>query len=456
MHNTNIELSSIKKVYFLGIGGIGMSALARYFNFHGVIVKGYDKTATVLTQELEQEGIEITFNDSIDTLMKDADLVVLTPAIPKDSIQLDYYKQSNIPLLKRAEVLGLIANNSFNISIAGSHGKTSTSSITAHILHSAQKNVAAFLGGIALNYNSNFINGTEYAIAEADEFDRSFLNLAPNIALITSVDTDHLDIYGNLSAIEDAFNQFCNKIQKDGICIAHQSVKENILNHQVKNLRYSLVNQQSDYYTKNLRIENQSYIFDVVHPNGIVENVVSYYGGKHNIENAVGAIAIALNIGISDNDIKHAISTFKGVKRRFETHVKNDKYVYIDDYAHHPRELDATISAAKELYPDKKITVVFQPHLFSRTKDLAEEFATSLSKVDELILLDIYPAREKPIEGVTSKIIFDNVSLNKKYLLSKEDLIAFIDKNKDSIEVILTVGAGDIDTKIIDIKRILN
>lgn len=456
MHNTNIQISSIKKVYFLGIGGIGMSALARYFNFHGVIVKGYDKTATVLTQELEKEGIEITFNDSVDTLMKDVDLVVLTPAIPKDSIQLDYYKQSNIPLLKRAEVLGLIANNSFNISIAGSHGKTSTSSITAHILHSAQKNVAAFLGGIALNYNSNFINGTEYAIAEADEFDRSFLNLSPNIALITSVDTDHLDIYGNLSAIEDAFHQFCNKIQNDGICIAHQSVKENILNHKVRNLRYSLANQQSDYYTKNLRIENQSYIFDVVHPNGIVENVVSYYGGKHNIENAVGAIAIALNIGISDNDIKHAISTFKGVKRRFETHVKNDKYVYIDDYAHHPRELDATISAAKELYPDKKITVVFQPHLFSRTKDLAEEFATSLSKVDELILLDIYPAREKPIEGVTSKIIFDNVSLNDKYLLSKDDLIAFIDKNKDSIEVILTVGAGDIDTKITDIKRILN
>ena len=456
MHNTNIQISSIKKVYFLGIGGIGMSALARYFNFHGVIVKGYDKTATVLTQELEKEGIEITFNDSVDTLMKDVDLVVLTPAIPKDSIQLDYYKQSNIPLLKRAEVLGLIANNSFNISIAGSHGKTSTSSITAHILHSAQKNVAAFLGGIALNYNSNFINGTEYAIAEADEFDRSFLNLSPNIALITSVDTDHLDIYGNLSAIEDAFHQFCNKIQNDGICIAHQSVKENILNHKVRNLRYSLANQQSDYYTKNLRIENQSYIFDVVHPNGIVENVVSYYGGKHNVENAVGAIAIALNIGISDNDIKHAISTFKGVKRRFETHVKNDKYVYIDDYAHHPRELDATISAAKELYPDKKITVVFQPHLFSRTKDLAEEFATSLSKVDELILLDIYPAREKPIEGVTSKIIFDNVSLNNKYLLSKDDLIAFIDKNKNSIEVILTVGAGDIDTKITDIKRILN
>jgi UDP-N-acetylmuramate--alanine ligase len=456
MHNTNIQISSIKKVYFLGIGGIGMSALARYFNFHCVIVKGYDKTATVLTQELEKEGIEITFNDSVDTLMKDVDLVVLTPAIPKDSIQLDYYKQSNIPLLKRAEVLGLIANSSFNISIAGSHGKTSTSSITAHILHSAQKNVAAFLGGIALNYNSNFINGTEYAIAEADEFDRSFLNLSPNIALITSVDTDHLDIYGNLSAIEDAFHQFCNKIQNDGICIAHQSVKENILNHKVRNLRYSLANQQSDYYTKNLRIENQSYIFDVVHPNGIVENVVSYYGGKHNVENAVGAIAIALNIGISDNDIKQAIGTFKGVKRRFETHVKNDKYVYIDDYAHHPRELDATISAAKELYPDKKITVVFQPHLFSRTKDLAEEFATSLSKVDELILLDIYPAREKPIEGVTSKIIFDNVSLNNKYLLSKDDLIAFIDKNKNSIEVILTVGAGDIDTKITDIKRILN
>lgn len=448
------NLQDIQRIYFLGIGGIGMSALARFFNLHGKTVIGYDKTRTALTNELETEGIKITFEDSIDTLDKNTDLVIFTPAIPKDHKQYNWYLQNNYTVLKRAQILGLAANSMFNISIAGSHGKTSTSSITAHILKTANKSVAAFLGGICINFNSNFIDGNEYAIAEADEFDRSFLQLEPNIALITSVDTDHLDIYGNLEAIEDSFHAFCNKVRSNGILITHISVKDKILNKNIQNFRYSLVDSNADFYTKNLTINNGSYTFDVVHPDGIIENITSYYGGKHNIENAVGAIAIALNIGISADDIKNAIATFKGVKRRFETHIRNENVVYIDDYAHHPRELDATIAAAKELYPNKKLTVVFQPHLFSRTQDLQDEFAQSLSKADELILLDIYPAREKPIEGVTSEIILNKVTAPIKAIVSKENLIDAL-KAKNNIEVLLTVGAGDIDTKVNDIKQLL-
>ncbi|HRH57211.1 MAG TPA: UDP-N-acetylmuramate--L-alanine ligase [Chitinophagales bacterium] len=449
-----INLNNIQRIYFLGIGGIGMSALARYFNLHGKVVSGYDKTQTSLTDELEKEGIKITFEDSLETLDKEAELIIFTPAIPKDHSQYNWYLQNNYTLLKRAQILGLAANSMFNISIAGSHGKTSTSSIVAHTLHTSGKSVAAFLGGICINFNSNFIDGNEYAVAEADEFDRSFLNLEPNIALITSVDTDHLDIYGNLEAIENSFHQFCNKVRENGILITHSSVPEKVLNKNVTNYRYSLSDTSADYYIKNLQINNGEYTFDVIHPNGIIENVKSYYGGRHNIENAVGAIAVALNIGISEDDIKKAIASFKGVKRRFETHVRNDKFVYIDDYAHHPRELDATISAARELYPDKKLTVVFQPHLFSRTKDLCDEFAVSLSKADELLLLDIYPAREKPMEGVTSKIILDKVTIAEKRIINKSELIEFL-KNKKDIGILLTVGAGDIDTKVNEIKGLL-
>ncbi len=449
-----INLNNIQRIYFLGIGGIGMSALARYFNLHGKVVSGYDRTQTSLTDELEKEGIKITFEDSLETLDKEAELIIFTPAIPKDHSQYNWYLQNNYTLLKRAQILGLAANSMFNISIAGSHGKTSTSSIVAHTLHTSGKSVAAFLGGICINFNSNFIDGNEYAVAEADEFDRSFLNLEPNIALITSVDTDHLDIYGNLEAIENSFHQFCNKVRENGILITHSSVPEKVLNKNVTNYRYSLSDTSVDYYIKSLQINNGEYTFDVIHPNGIIENVKSYYGGRHNIENAVGAIAVALNIGISEDDIKKAIASFKGVKRRFETHVRNDKFVYIDDYAHHPRELDATISAARELYPDKKLTVVFQPHLFSRTKDLCDEFAASLSKADELLLLDIYPAREKPMEGVTSKIILDKVTIAEKRIINKNELIEFL-KNKKDIGILLTVGAGDIDTKVNEIKGLL-
>ena len=449
------NLTNIQRIYFLGIGGIGMSALARYFNLHGKIVSGYDKTPTALTDELIKEGIKITFEDSLDTLDKDAELIIFTPAIPKDHLQYNWYLENNYTVLKRAQILGLAANSMFNISIAGSHGKTSTSSIVAHILHESNKSVAAFLGGICINFNSNFIDGNEYAIAEADEFDRSFLQLEPNIALITSVDTDHLDIYGNLEAIEDSFHAFCNKVRDNGILITHISIKEKILNKNVKNLRYSLLDKNADFYAENLVVNDGEYTFDVVHSNGKIKNVKSYYGGRHNVENAIGAIAIAINVGVSEENIKSAIATFKGVKRRFETHVRNDKFVYIDDYAHHPRELDATLSAAKELYPNRKITAIFQPHLFSRTKDLCDEFAASLSKVDELILLEIYPAREKPIEGVTSQIILDKVTIENKKIISKNDLLNYLN-NKTDIDVLITVGAGDIDTKINEIKNLLN
>ena len=447
------DLHNIQRIFFLGIGGIGMSALARFFNLHGKNVCGYDKTRTTLTDELEKEGIAITFDDNLESLDRNADLVIFTPAIPKDHLQYNWYLQNNYRVLKRAQILGLAANSMFNISVAGSHGKTSTSSIVAHILKTANKSVAAFLGGICINFNSNFIDGSDYAVAEADEFDRSFLNLEPNIALVTSVDTDHLDIYGNLEAIENSFHQFCNKVRASGTLITHSSVPEKILNKSVKNYRYSLTATSADFYTQNLKVNNGEYTFDVVHPGGVIENVKSYYGGRHNVENAVGAIAVALNIGISDDDIKNAVATFKGVKRRFETHVRNETHVYIDDYAHHPRELDATIAAAKELYPNKKLTVIFQPHLFSRTKDLCDEFAVSLSKADELILLDIYPAREKPIDGVSSQIILDKVKIINKKVVSKAEVVTEL-KNR-SLEVVLTVGAGDIDTKVNEIKELL-
>lgn len=448
-------LQDIKSIYFLGIGGIGMSALARYFSLHGKKVSGYDKTRTALTDELEKEGIQITFEDALDTLDKEADMVVFTPAIPKNHLQYNWYLDNHYPVVKRAKILGMAANSTFNISIAGSHGKTSTSSITAHLLHDAGKSVAAFLGGICINFNSNFIDGKDYAVAEADEFDRSFLQLEPNIALITSVDTDHLDIYGNLEAIEASFREFCGQIRTGGILITNSIVPDRILNKQVRNLRYSLSDTTADFYVQHLRIEEGKYIFDVVHPNGMLKDVVSYYGGRHNIENALGAIAIALQVGVAEDAIIKAIATFKGVKRRFETHVRKERFVYIDDYAHHPRELDATLSAARELYPDRKMTVVFQPHLYSRTRDLCDEFAASLSVADELILLDIYPARELPIEGVTSQIILDKATTADKKIMSKEQLVDYL-KNHPSLSLLVTAGAGDIDTKVEDITRLLS
>lgn len=441
-----MNIADIQKVYFLGIGGIGMSALARYFHTHGVSVAGYDKTPTQLTAELEAEGIQITFEDSAETLMHDADLVVLTPAIPKDHYQWNFYKANDFPIMKRAEVLGLIANSLYNICIAGSHGKTSTSSLISHLLYHSGKDVAAFLGGVCINYNSNFINGSTYAVAEADEFDRSFLRLFPDIALVTSVDTDHLDIYGSFEAIQESFRLFLKQVRENGIIILQYEVDRSILPDNAKLLTYSLENTNADYHAIQLQAAYGANIFDIVTPQGIIKDVHLYYGGRHNVENALGAVAIAQQIGLTDDEIRIALAVFKGVRRRFETHWRTPEKVYIDDYAHHPRELDAVIGAVRQLYPGRKLTVAFQPHLFSRTKDLALEFAASLDNADEVILLDIYPAREKPVEGVTSDLIFNAMKLENKKKASLDQLLSLIDFT--NIEVLLTVGAGDIDTKV--------
>jgi UDP-N-acetylmuramate--alanine ligase len=440
-----MKIQDIHSIYFLGIGGIGMSALARYFNARGIRVSGYDKTPTLLTSELERDGIHITFEDSINTLMKDADLVVYTPAIPKNHLQFNYYKDNGFVLKKRAEVLGLIANELFNISIAGSHGKTSTSSLVAHLLHTGNKDVSAFLGGICLNFGSNYIDGNTYAVAEADEFDRSFLQLTPNIALVTSVDTDHLDIYGNFEAIQDSFKAFLSQVREGGKIILHQNVDQKIVPENHKVLTYSYQDTQSDYFAQNIQVIDGATHFELNTPHGIIKNLILNYGGKHNAENAIGASAIALSVGVSEEDLRKGLATFLGVRRRFQTAFKSDKYVLIDDYAHHPREIDAVIQTVRDLYPNKKLTVIFQPHLFSRTKDLAIEFGQSLSAADQVYLLPIYPARELPMEGVTSDLILDAISHNNKKIIDKSSILKSLQENAEN-EIIMTVGAGDIDT----------
>jgi UDP-N-acetylmuramate--alanine ligase len=440
-----MKIQDIHSIYFLGIGGIGMSALARYFNARGIRVSGYDKTPTLLTSELERDGIHITFEDSINTLMKDADLVVYTPAIPKNHLQFKYYKDNGFVLKKRAEVLGLIANELFNISIAGSHGKTSTSSLVAHLLHTGNKDVSAFLGGICLNFGSNYIDGNTYAVAEADEFDRSFLQLTPNIALVTSVDTDHLDIYGNFEAIQDSFKAFLSQVREGSKIILHQNVDQKIVPENHKVLTYSYQDTQSDYFAQNIQVIDGATHFELNTPHGIIKNLILNYGGKHNAENAIGASAIALSVGVSEEDLRKGLATFLGVRRRFQTAFKSDKYVLIDDYAHHPREIDAVIQTVRDLYPNKKLTVIFQPHLFSRTKDLAIEFGQSLSAADQVYLLPIYPARELPMEGVTSDLILDAISHNNKKIIDKSSILKSLQENAEN-EIIMTVGAGDIDT----------
>lgn len=440
-----MQTQDIHKIFFLGIGGIGMSALARYFHARGKVVAGYDKTPTLLTSELEKDGIRITFEDSPETLIQDADLVVYTPAIPKNHTQLNYYKDNGYPLKKRAEVLGLIANELFNISIAGSHGKTSTSSLVAHLLNTANKDVTAFLGGVCLNFNSNYIDGNTYAVAEADEFDRSFLQLTPNIALVTSVDTDHLDIYGNFEAIQASFTAFLSQIRDGGTIFLHQNVDQKILPSGVINYTYSYQDTRSDFFASNITVKDGATHFDLNTPDRVIKNLVLNYGGKHNAENAIGASAVALTTGISEEDLKAGLATFKGVRRRFQTAFKSEKFVLIDDYAHHPREIDAVIQTVRDLYPEKHLTVIFQPHLFSRTKDLAPEFGHSLSAADRVILLPIYPARELPVEGVTSDLILQTVTLSDKAIVEKSDIIEYL-KKQDRQQIIMTVGAGDIDT----------
>ena len=464
------DLSTISRVYFIGIGGIGMSALARYFLSRNVAVSGYDKTPTPLTKQMEAEGITIHYEDNIDLIDKKADVVVYTPAIPADQKEFNYYKDNNYELVKRSDVLQQITQSTYNICIAGTHGKTTISAMVAHILRHSGFGCNAFLGGISVNYNTNFWSSNNaVSVVEADEYDRSFLKLSPDVAVITAMDADHLDIYGTKEKMEDAFVEFANQLKPGGLLITKFGLPEKDFisnNH----LRYSLQNDMADIYASNITMRDGGYQFDVKGKNGEIENVKLNMGGMHNVENAVAAITIAVYLKILPLKIKNAVGTFKGVKRRFEyiigpleaTRQKNN-VVFIDDYAHHPAELGALIRSAKSLFSFRKCTVIFQPHLFSRTKDLAKEFAESLDLADRILLLPIYPARELPVQGVTSDLILKEMNNKNATVISKEELLKYIEGDYLKLvhessfgELLITAGAGDIDKLVQPIKKILD
>ena len=446
-----MNLNQIHNVYFIGIGGIGMSALARYFKAIGKNVSGYDKTETELTKELQELGIAIYFDDRINLIpityfAKDT-LVIITPAVPKNHLQWNYFLQNNYEVKKRAEVLGIITKDTFCFAVAGTHGKTTTSSILGHILYQSGVDVTAFVGGIVENYNSNLIgNGKMVTVVEADEFDRSFLHLHPNIACITSMDADHLDIYGDAASIEASFVEFANKItDKSQFFIAKELPLQGVT---------CAVNEQAIFEAINIRIVDGQYVFDVRTPSETIVNIKFGLPGKHNLMNALMALAMAKTFGLPNEDIASALFTFKGIKRRFSYQIKTENLVYIDDYAHHPTEINAVHQAVRELYPDKKTLAIFQPHLFSRTKDFADDFAKSLAAFDEIILLDIYPARELPMEGISSQWLLDKINNKSKKLVQKQDLISSIINSNAS--VIVTIGAGDIGELVSKIKNAIN
>ncbi|PWS31643.1 UDP-N-acetylmuramate--L-alanine ligase [Pedobacter paludis] len=449
-----MELSKINRVFFVGIGGIGMSALARYFAKRGCAVCGYDKTRTKLTETLEQEGILITYLDEASALPcafldnHDDTLIVYTPAIPKDSKILNHFKNKGFSFKKRSEVLGIISKGMFCIAIAGTHGKTTTSSIVAHLLKDTGYDCTAFLGGITTNYNSNVLFGkNNVVVVEADEYDRSFLTLHPDISVVTSMDADHLDIYGDKNQLEESFKLFAGQLKEGGKLYAHEGLPL------VNSTSYA-ASSTATAKAQNLRVEGSKFVFDYADASQSIKDISIMLPGRHNVENATVAIAIALQLGIDADKVKVAVANFKGVKRRFEYIVNNDKQIYIDDYAHHPEELKACFDAVRQLYPNKKLTVIFQPHLFTRTRDFANEFAKVLSTADELMLLDIYPARELPIEGINSQFLLDKITLEDKKICGKEFVIQHVKNTKP--ELILTVGAGDIDTLIEPLKNTLN
>ena len=448
-----LNISDIKKAYFIGIGGIGMSAIARYFISIGVKVFGYDKTPSALTEDLMKEGCQIEFVDDPATCVEDADVVVYTPAIPSDSRIMHYYHEREIPLLKRSEVLGVISKDSFNICIAGTHGKTTVSTMVAHLLRDSGYGCNAFLGGISSNYGTNFWSSkNNCTVIEADEYDRSFLKLHPNIIAITSMDPDHLDIYGTAASMEDAFLEFAGKLDPKGLLLTKKGLSREQSFSSEQHVTYHISREDAGIHTIGLQIVNGHYQYDVKGPEWKIDQIQLHMGGMHNVENSLVAIGIAKQLGIVDDKIREAIASFKGVKRRFEYIVKTEEHIYIDDYAHHPEELRALISSAKLLYPTKKCTLIFQPHLYSRTRDFASEFAESLSLADETILLPIYPARELPIEGVTSSMIANQMKSNVQ-LIAFEDVATFVKSSQPSL--IITAGAGNIDRWIEPIKNIL-
>ena len=446
------KLDTIKNIYFIGIGGIGMSALARYFVAKGCVVSGYDKTKTILTEALSELGIDIHYEDSIDLLDKNASVVVYTPAIPESHTELAYYRANGYEVVKRSDVLGWITEGTVNICVAGTHGKTTVSTMIAHLLRDSGYGCTAFLGGIAANYNTNFWSSdNNVVVVEADEYDRSFLKLHPSVAVITSMDADHLDIYKTPAAFEDAFVSFSEKVKAGGLLLAKKGLAREASFDTSKLVTYSLNGSSASIYAKDIKVLNGAYTFTAVGPSWQIEELVINMGGLHNIENALVAIAVAVHLGIDPQKIKIALANFAGVKRRFEYLVKTNEQVLIDDYAHHPAELAALISGVRSLYSNQKLTLVFQPHLFSRTQDLCDGFAESLSAADEVVLLPIYPARELPIPGVTSEMIARKMTNKNVVLLEKEAVSDWVKKQQPKLLVM--AGAGDIDVLIRNIKN---
>ena len=439
-----------KHIYFIGIGGIGMSAIARYYNRKGFKVSGYDKTPSPLTAALEAEGIDVHYEDNTDFVPKDVEetLVVYTPAIPKDMGELVYVQEKGYRVLKRSRMLGEITRGQRCMAVAGTHGKTTTSTLVSHIFMSSGEGCSAFLGGISKNYDSNLlISQNDVVVAEADEFDRSFLQLFPEISVITSMDADHLDIYGDEAHIREAFKAFASQVNgtviaKYGLDITSDDTKADIRT-------YSFGNPDADFYAEPLEDGH----FNLHYPGGVIEDCVVGIPGWVNIENATGAAAIGLTYGLDPQKIKEALASFSGVKRRFDLQVRKPRCVYIDDYAHHPEEISAALSSIRNSYPDMKLTAVFQPHLYTRTRDFASEFAQALSKADKLILLDIYPAREEPIPGVSSEIIFNDVTCPEKVLLKRAELMDYL--KKEDVQLLVTLGAGDIDRFVGEIAQML-
>jgi UDP-N-acetylmuramate--alanine ligase len=452
-----MQFENITKIYFIGIGGIGMSALARYFHLHGAEVHGYDKTATDLTRSLESEGMKVHYEDDVKYIPQGIDLVVFTPAVPKDHSELNWFLDRNYPVKKRAEVLGIISKAKRCIAIAGTHGKTTTSTMAAHLLRACGVDATAFVGGISGNLGSNFVEGkSDWVVVEADEYDRSFLHLHPEIAVINSVDADHLDIYGSEEEVVRSYEKFAGQLKPGGTLLLEQSIDF----QNIDALTFGV--DGGHFSAQNIRIEDGFTVFDlhILHPSSFIPHPSSFlalklpYPGLHNVKNATAAIAATLLAGGDSSKIPDALASFRGVKRRFEVITKTDRSVYVDDYAHHPAELSATINAARMLYPGRKITGIFQPHLYTRTRDFAKDFAQALSLLDECILLPIYPAREQPIAGVDSEMLLANMSLKNKQLIQKNNLITEL-KNRD-LDVVLTMGAGDIDQLIEPIKQLIN
>ncbi|MCF2506493.1 UDP-N-acetylmuramate--L-alanine ligase [Dyadobacter sp. CY107] len=456
-------MTNWKYIYFVGIGGIGMSALARWFKANGFNVAGYDKTLTTLVQKLMDENIAVTLEDETGTIPAeftanpDETLVIYTPAVPVQHKQMIYFRDNNFLILKRSQVLGLLTKNLRTIGVAGTHGKTTTSSMVAHILRHAKVNSTAFLGGITQNYGTNLLLNEPtdnleavFCVVEADEFDRSFLTLFPEIAIVTSTDADHLDIYGKHEAVLESFRDYVSQIDDDGVLFMREGL-ELASSTKAEVFTYSL--NSGAYHSTNIHIKNARFVFDLIHPDGKIEGIAMKIPGYHNIENSIAASAVALYLGVESDKIKEALENYGGVKRRFEYQLEEDGHIYIDDYAHHPTEIEAFLSSVKGLYPGRHVTAIFQPHLFTRTRDFAEGFAESLSLADRLLLLEIYPARELPIEGVNSEMLMERITAKEKQLITKDKVLSVLaDLNTD---IVVTIGAGDIDTLVEPIRNLL-